>query len=139
MEKFELPEGLSALGDVLGDLMDGMLKQMQEEVRPKISLESIRAVLWYFGDRELGQEPGGFVSRLLDAMAHADGDNLVKLANEYQELAFCVEQAKNAEDGMDWMRSRVLAHPSYVHHRSAPGVRVDDPSNLAIVDDGEVR
>lgn len=109
MEKKDLPEGLSSLGDVLGDLMDAMLEQAQAELRPRISLESIRAVLWYFGDRELGQEPGGFVSRLLDAMAHADGDNLVKLANEYQELAFCVEQAKQVSDGLEWMRSRVRA------------------------------
>lgn len=105
MEKFDLPEGL----EILGDVLDAAISKMQEELRLKTSVETIRSVLWYFGDRELGQEPGGFVSRLLDAMAHADGLNLVKLANEYQELAFCVEQAKNTDDGMEWMRSVVRA------------------------------
>lgn len=36
------------------------------------------AVLWFFGRPE-GREPGHFTMALLDAIAHADQDNLEKL------------------------------------------------------------
>lgn len=97
--------GTSKLGEALGLLLDRVEKDMREQV----PAEAAEHVLWFFGDRELGREPGGFVSRLLEAMAHADQENLHKLGNEFPAYAFCVDQAKASPDGMEWLRSKVSA------------------------------
>lgn len=62
---------------------------------------AIRAVLWFFGDRINGWEPGSFIASLLVAISRADEDNRARLAGAYPELVEFVGIAQNVVGGMD--------------------------------------
>lgn len=69
-----------------------------------ITPDIARQVLWYYGDRKLGFEPGGFTHKLIGAAAHADSFNISKLALAFPEIAEAVNLAKNFPEGMDQLR-----------------------------------
>lgn len=72
--------------------------------RPVVSLDVARAVLWHFGDTNLGQEPGHFVARLLVLASAADDDNLEKLRAGWPELIYAWENVSRKPWGLDWLR-----------------------------------
>lgn len=61
-------------------------QSVEEAKKAQIVLapEVVRHTLWWFGDRAYGQEPGHFVTRLLNLISAADEGNREKLANEYR-------------------------------------------------------
>lgn len=92
--------------------LKGLLEQaelgLRTKIRNEVPVEVARAVLWHFGDRELGQEPGEFVKRLLDLLMVADLDNQARLTRAgFHWYAFTVYNAQNHGDGMDWLRAKV--------------------------------
>lgn len=66
--------------------------------------EEARNVLWFFGDRELGWEPGGFTEGLISAACRADSGNRARLALGFPGLIAGVVIAKDHEDGLDVLR-----------------------------------
>jgi hypothetical protein len=75
--------------------------------RPVVTLDVARAVLWHFGDRNLGQEPGHFVARLLVLASAADEENLAKLRVGWPEHVYAWEQVARKAWGLDWLRGIV--------------------------------
>jgi len=61
-------------------------------------------VLWQFGDREKGMEPGSFTTFLLAAMTNADQSNLGRLRSGFPEYAAAFELAARRDDGMEHLR-----------------------------------
>lgn len=71
-----------------------------------------RHVLFHFeGDRELGLQAGGFITSLMDVMAHADDDNLAKLSLGFPALAVCVGVYKNQPNGVEKLRAMATPNP----------------------------
>jgi len=75
---------------------------LSDKVTPVIA----RQVLWVFSDREHGQEPGGFFLSLLDAMCHADPENMARLELGFPGHTEAVLAAKYTTVGMDRLRVR---------------------------------
>jgi hypothetical protein len=63
-----------------------------------------RHVLWFFGDRGEGQEPGGFVAGLLELFARADPENFAKLMGAFPLYGDVFNSAKNVAGGVDELR-----------------------------------
>lgn len=78
-------------------------------IRRVVSLDAARAVLWFFGDRNLGQEPGGFFSTLIHAITRADLENRGRLALGFPEIVAAVAAVKDEPWGLEWLRSIVKA------------------------------
>ena len=55
-------------------------------------------------DREYGQEPGGFITRIIEAATHADEMNLARLALGFPAIATAVSIFKNTPDGTAALR-----------------------------------
>jgi hypothetical protein len=72
--------------------------------RPTISLGVAQAVLWHFGDTNLGVEPGGFWTAQLVAMTRADLTNRAQLALAFPEHVAAVAAVKDEPWGLDWLR-----------------------------------
>lgn len=72
--------------------------------KQKVSLEVARHVLWHFGDRNNGLEPGSFVSRLLVTISAADTDNRDKLALGFPEHVYAMRVVQNEFWGLDWLQ-----------------------------------
>lgn len=75
--------------------------------RPAITLDVARAVLWHFGDHNLGLEPGHFVARLLVLASAADEENLEKLRVGWSEYIHAWESVARKPWGLDWLRGIV--------------------------------
>lgn len=73
-------------------------------------IEAARNVLWYYGDRLVGWEPGGFTGKLIHAMANADTINSYKLMQVYPELMSTVKIAQDVPGGLDDMREAVRVY-----------------------------
>jgi hypothetical protein len=72
--------------------------------REEITL-ACRHVLYHLdGDREIGQEPGGFTIRIIEAACHADEENMAKLALGFSALVTTVDMYKNKPGGVDVIR-----------------------------------
>jgi hypothetical protein len=71
------------------------------------AVDVYRNVLWLFGDREHGYEPGSFRESLLIAFARADPHNFHRLEAAFPLIGSAVNLAKNVEGGMDIMREAV--------------------------------
>ena len=78
-----------------------------KKAKPAVSLVEAKHVLWYFGDRNLGEEPGGFVRRLIDAIAHADQGNREQLAAAFPGYVAAVQASQHEVWGVEWLRSIV--------------------------------
>jgi len=64
-----------------------------------------RHVLYHLdGDREVGQEPGGFTARIIEAACHADDENLGRLALGFPGIVTAVDMYKNKPGGVDAIR-----------------------------------
>lgn len=67
--------------------------------------EACRHVLFVLdGDHELGQQPGGFTTSLIELVCHADPDNLSKLSLGFPAIATAVDMYKNKPGGVDILR-----------------------------------
>lgn len=55
-------------------------------------------------DHVVGQEPGGFVTRIIEAATHADRDNMAKLALGFPAIITAVDMYKNKPGGVDVLR-----------------------------------
>lgn len=51
-----------------------------------------------------GKEPGGFTTKLIEALFHADRENLAVVESVYPELARAVDLYKNSEAGLATLR-----------------------------------
>lgn len=56
------------------------------------------------GDREVGQEPGGFTEMIIRAACHADEENLAKLSLGFGAIVTAVDMYKNKLGGIDTLR-----------------------------------
>lgn len=72
-----------------------------------VTLKVARAVLWHFGDTNLGTDPGHFVSRLLGTVSAADDENLALLRGAYPDLIGAWEKVAREPWGLDWLRGVV--------------------------------
>jgi len=73
-----------------------------------LPIEVVLHVLWHAGDLVLGEQPGGFVSALLTAIARADAENLLKLSIVYEAYANGQRAAKHLT-GLELLRDRAKA------------------------------
>lgn len=64
-----------------------------------ITAETAANVLYYFGRG--GYEAGGFTTKLMSAIGHADTDNLDRLALGFPELVAAMTLAMQSEGGLD--------------------------------------
>lgn len=85
---------------------------------PKVSVMVAQHVLWHFGDRELGLEPGHFTQRLLATMSAADSENRAKLAQVFPDVAHAFHSAQQEAWGIEWLRTKVKK--GLVPDRSVP-------------------
>jgi hypothetical protein len=71
-------------------------------------VDDCRHVLWWFGDREYGRQPGHFVEKLLDLAAVADMDNLDRLVrgSQFGIVALWYVAKRGA---LDEVRNKVIA------------------------------
>lgn len=65
--------------------------------------------LWYFGDRDLGVQPGHFTYRLLHVMAAADLMNRTRLGVAFPLEAGLYRKIAGEVDGLDEVRQFVKA------------------------------
>jgi hypothetical protein len=72
-----------------------------------IPVDVAQSVLWHFGDSNLGQQPGSFVSRLLVTLGAADEENREKLRAAFPELVRTWELAALHPFGVETLRAIV--------------------------------
>lgn len=60
----------------------------------QVRVQAARAVLWHYGDPNLGLEPGGFFTALLQAFDRADKRNFTRLAGAFPLHASLVREVK---------------------------------------------
>ena len=89
-------------------------------MRLTVTVDVARAVLWHFGDRNLGIEPGHFRARLFVLASAADDDNLVRLETMFPEEVYAWRVCARASWGMEWLRDLVKRHE--LHHAAAFGM-----------------
>lgn len=77
--------------------------------RRAVSLEVARAVLYHYGDMNLGVEPGSFFRALLVAISRADLSNRELLSAGFPEYVAAVAAVKDEPWGLDWLRGIVKA------------------------------
>jgi len=71
------------------------------------AVAAARHALWYFGDRELGLEPGSFSFRLFHVIAAADPSNRMVLGIAFPLQAGLFRKIATEVDGLDEVRSFV--------------------------------
>jgi hypothetical protein len=69
--------------------------------------ETARNILWYFGDRTLGWQPGSFTESLLRTIQKADAGNRRRLALGFPEEVSMMVQAAEELHGLDALREAV--------------------------------
>lgn len=77
------------------------------EDRPIVSTmprEVAQHVVFWFGDENLGVQPGGFVSTLLKLVAKADTENRDLLATVYPEYVAAWRAVSTQHWGLEWLR-----------------------------------
>lgn len=84
----------------------------------KVSVNVAQAVIWHFGDHELGREPGSFMTRLLSTMSAADSENRGKLALAFPDVMYAFHCVQQEPWGLEWLRSKVKR--GLVPDRSGP-------------------
>ncbi|MBS1674452.1 MAG: hypothetical protein JSS74_10855 [Actinobacteria bacterium] len=77
--------------------------------RVVLSPTVVRHTLWYFGDRNLGEDGGSFVARLFQLIAVADMENRGKLSEHWPEHVSAFAVAATTPWGMDWLRGLAKA------------------------------
>lgn len=87
------------------DDFGGLIEDFMEERRRVVTPAVARAVIWYFGDTNLGVEPGGFVATLIKAITRADSENLEKLRLGFPDYVAAVVAIQREHWGLDWVRS----------------------------------
>lgn len=70
-------------------------------------LDQLKHVLWHFGWRQAGQEPGHFEAALLSAIARADAVNRIKLAQGFPEYVALVILLRSDPDALGRALARV--------------------------------
>lgn len=73
-------------------------------------IDVVREVLWHLGDQNLGQQPGSFVTALLQAADRADGWNRLKLTLGFPDYMYVLRAAR--EVSIDVLRDLVKAATS---------------------------
>lgn len=74
---------------------------------PVVPLEVAQHVLDFFGDTNLGVQPGSFTTRLLQTISAADPANRERLALAFPEYVFAFNAVMQEPWGLEWLRSRV--------------------------------
>lgn len=65
-----------------------------------------RHVLWVLdGDHELGEEPGHFITTLIQAICHADGPNTARLTYGFPAYTTAVTAYRTEEEGLHALRT----------------------------------
>lgn len=86
----------------------------QQNPRPVVTVAVARAVLFHFGDTNLGLDGGHFVTRLLATASAADTENIEKLRLGFPELIAAWESVARRPWGLDWLRGIVKANDDRV-------------------------
>lgn len=75
--------------------------------------EHCRHLLWHFGRRDVGWEPGGFMEKLLSAWDTADNENYARLAMAFPDLhiAISISQGHGHEGLLAYAEGRTYVHP----------------------------
>ena len=82
----------------------------EQKVVMRAPVKTCREVLWMFGERELGQEPSGFMHALYELAAKADEQNLLRLVGAFPEAILCWHIGKRSERGLAMIRAKVVAY-----------------------------
>lgn len=64
-------------------------------------LDVVRAVLWFFGDRVNGVQPGDFRQRLMLAVSGADSENRARLRLAFPELVGAMDEVQYEVGGLE--------------------------------------
>ncbi len=96
------------------DQFDGALVNVNINLPTKEDVYvACRHVLYVLDDdREHGQEPGGFVTRIIEAATHADKQNMAKLALGFPAIITAVDMYKNKPGGIDTLRRLASKTPA---------------------------
>lgn len=70
-----------------------------------LSPKVVRQTLHFFGDTNLGEDGGGFVTRLFQLIAVADEENRAKLADIFPEHVAAFVVAGTTPWGIEWLRA----------------------------------
>lgn len=81
---------------------------MGELDTPVVPLEVAQHVLWHFGDRNLGVQPGTFTERLMLTISVADTGNRERLRAAFPEYVHAFVAVSRETWGLEWLRSRVM-------------------------------
>jgi hypothetical protein len=75
--------------------------------------EHCRHLLWHFGRRDVGWEPGTFTARLLSAWDHADDMNYMRLAMGFPDLQIAISiSTEHGHEGLiAYAEGRTYVHP----------------------------
>lgn len=84
-----------------------------QPIRPVITVQVARHVLWHFGDTNLGVDGGHFITRLLATASAADTENIEKLRLGFPELIAAWESVARRPWGLDWLRGIVKADDAH--------------------------
>lgn len=83
--------------------MDKQYLSRPETVRVTLSDEVVAHVLWHFGERWYGREPGSFTKHLLRAFGASDRENRAKLTEAFPEYGTAFELAALQTWGMGYL------------------------------------
>lgn len=90
---------------ILKDQDAGIIQVEFYEPTEESACQAARHVLYVLeGDREVGQDPGGYMTKLIEAMCHADKDNRARLTLVYGALMTSVHIYKNIPGGVEILR-----------------------------------
>jgi|GEM_PF-3269395 len=70
-------------------------------------VDVMQHVLWHFGDRMHGLEPGQFRVRLMLAVAIADQENRAKLRQVFPEIVGAMDEVQYEVGGLERLRAVV--------------------------------
>lgn len=108
--------------------MDKQYLSRPDAVRVQLSDEVMRHVLWHFGDRRVGVQPGGFIVKLLSAMGAADSLNRAKLAEGFPDYVTAFELVALQPWGLEYLIGLARKSDAYRENQlglfSAPGQAV---------------
>jgi hypothetical protein len=89
-------------------LYELLVEHAERKMLQEAPVQYCRWVLWFFGDREYGQEPGDFCQKLFEAAAAADPYNGMALAKAFPIVTLW-KYAQSAPEGLNRVRDKVAA------------------------------
>lgn len=85
-------------------ILDQLADARTPDLLDRIDEADARHVLWHFGDRDYGIQPGSFIASLITTLTHADLHNRVRLTGAFPGIGLAVGLVVTVEDGAAQLR-----------------------------------